>query len=78
MFVESMENRLRQSTSHREEIAGTARSSCAGVRSGLSPSGVISEAIVPPVPIIRMRFISSSSQGQASIPHDNDYMTAKN
>ena len=66
MFVESMENRLRQSTSHREEIEGTARSSCAGVRSGLSPSGVISEAIVPP------------SQGQASIPHDNDYMTAKN
>ena len=45
-----------QSTLQSSEIFGTYCSSWSGVNAGLSPSAVSPEAMVPPVPIIRIFF----------------------
>ena len=45
---------------HSADTAGTNASSCSLVSSGISPSAVFPDAMVPPVPIIRICFMAAS------------------
>lgn len=58
MFVLSMLHTWRQVTSQSSRTAGTYFRNWSVVSSGTSPAPVISDAMVPPVPIIRTRFMS--------------------
>ena len=61
-FVLSSDRSCKHSARHSADTAGTKDRSCSLVSSGMRPSAVFPDAMVPPVPIIRIRFMGVSSR----------------